>query len=166
MIRRPPRATRPDTLVPYTTLFRSADAQGVVEQQRAGRDHRHHFGDAVAHAHDRALAVLLLDLGQGGGKRALLVLVHRGGPRHGVYGALERVWPDRVARTATSAPGNRMASATRPAESVHTPQARREKPRIPGRKPPLTGSASPGRSTGPRWRSPGRASRRSARSPD
>src|SRR3546814_12358119 len=26
MIRRPPRSTRPDTLVPYTTLFRSAEA--------------------------------------------------------------------------------------------------------------------------------------------
>src|SRR3546814_14662549 len=26
MIRRPPRSTRTDTLVPYTTLFRSADA--------------------------------------------------------------------------------------------------------------------------------------------
>src|SRR3546814_3599701 len=119
MIRRPPRATRPDTLVPYTTLFRSADAQGVVEQQRAGRDHRHHFGDTVAHAHDRAFAVLLLDLGQGGGKRALLVLVHRGGPRHGVYGALGAFWSARVARTAITAPGNRMASDTGPAESAY-----------------------------------------------
>src|SRR3546814_19983851 len=27
MIRRPPRSTRTDTLVPYTTLFRSADAR-------------------------------------------------------------------------------------------------------------------------------------------
>src|SRR3546814_6908702 len=26
MIRRPPRSTRPDTLLPYTTLFRSVDA--------------------------------------------------------------------------------------------------------------------------------------------
>src|SRR3546814_6896849 len=29
MIRRPPRSTRTDTLVPYTTLFRSADVAGV-----------------------------------------------------------------------------------------------------------------------------------------
>src|SRR3546814_4828924 len=29
MIRRPPRSTRTDTLVPYTTLFRSGDALGV-----------------------------------------------------------------------------------------------------------------------------------------
>src|SRR3546814_3848866 len=28
MIRRPPRSTRTDTLFPYTTLFRSADARG------------------------------------------------------------------------------------------------------------------------------------------
>src|SRR3546814_17984114 len=30
MIRRPPRATRPATLFPYTTLFRSVPAMGVV----------------------------------------------------------------------------------------------------------------------------------------
>src|SRR3546814_11352211 len=29
MIRRPPRSTRTDTLFPYTTLFRSADADGT-----------------------------------------------------------------------------------------------------------------------------------------
>src|SRR3546814_19988631 len=31
MIRRPPRSTRTDTLVPYTTLFRSEDARSEVE---------------------------------------------------------------------------------------------------------------------------------------
>src|SRR3546814_1223131 len=30
MIRRPPRSTRTDTLFPYTTLFRSADAPSVA----------------------------------------------------------------------------------------------------------------------------------------
>src|SRR3546814_12973883 len=30
MIRRPPRSTRTDTLFPYTTLFRSHDAPGIV----------------------------------------------------------------------------------------------------------------------------------------
>src|SRR3546814_4010622 len=30
MIRRPPRSTRPDTLFPYTTLFRSADVADDV----------------------------------------------------------------------------------------------------------------------------------------
>src|SRR3546814_8173353 len=32
MIRRPPRSTRTDTLFPYTTLFRSAAAQAVVDR--------------------------------------------------------------------------------------------------------------------------------------
>src|SRR3546814_3777859 len=31
MIRRPPRSTRTDTLLPYTTLFRSTPAQGLVK---------------------------------------------------------------------------------------------------------------------------------------
>src|SRR3546814_13894802 len=30
MIRRPPRSTRTDTLFPYTTLFRSGHANGIV----------------------------------------------------------------------------------------------------------------------------------------
>src|SRR3546814_1538372 len=30
MIRRPPRSTRTDTLFPYTTLFRSAEAVGTI----------------------------------------------------------------------------------------------------------------------------------------
>src|SRR3546814_7892598 len=30
MVRRPPRSTRTDTLVPYTTLFRSAKTSGIV----------------------------------------------------------------------------------------------------------------------------------------
>src|SRR3546814_9526917 len=38
MIRRPPRSTRPDTLFPYTTLFRSPDAGGDgLRGQRPGR---------------------------------------------------------------------------------------------------------------------------------
>src|SRR3546814_9210328 len=36
MIRRPPRSTRTDTLVPYTTLFRSHEARDEVELGRAG----------------------------------------------------------------------------------------------------------------------------------
>src|SRR3546814_7785266 len=34
MIRRPPRSTRTDTLVPYTTLFRSSCSFSAVRQQR------------------------------------------------------------------------------------------------------------------------------------
>src|SRR3546814_14635630 len=48
MIRRPPRSTRTDTLFPYTTLFRSGEAVGVVgrvrrqeREQAAGRARRH-----------------------------------------------------------------------------------------------------------------------------
>src|SRR3546814_9582060 len=38
MLRRPPRSTRTDTLVPYTTLFRSAVVQlGAVRQLPDGR---------------------------------------------------------------------------------------------------------------------------------
>src|SRR3546814_16971308 len=35
MIRRPPRATRTDTLFPYTTLFRSEAARTLARQHRA-----------------------------------------------------------------------------------------------------------------------------------
>src|SRR3546814_4061535 len=37
MIRRPPRATRTDTLFPYTTLFRSASVRGAQAAERCGR---------------------------------------------------------------------------------------------------------------------------------
>src|SRR3546814_5596254 len=46
MIRRPPRATRTDTLFPYTTLFRSSDLGGeqvdasVLHTRRASEDQR------------------------------------------------------------------------------------------------------------------------------
>src|SRR3546814_8749426 len=42
MIRRPPRSTRTDTLLPYTTLFRSAEGFGVVllpDEDRVGEQH-------------------------------------------------------------------------------------------------------------------------------
>src|SRR3546814_2139210 len=38
MIRRPPRSTRTDTLFPYTTLFRSDGAPGVVVDRVRGLD--------------------------------------------------------------------------------------------------------------------------------
>src|SRR3546814_3574187 len=40
MIRRPPRSTRPDTLFPYTTRFRSGDAAGVLRLVRRGAHRR------------------------------------------------------------------------------------------------------------------------------
>src|SRR3546814_3448524 len=40
MIRRPPRSTRTDTLFPYTTLFRSVDANDIgAELREAGSRH-------------------------------------------------------------------------------------------------------------------------------
>src|SRR3546814_14316979 len=56
MIRRPPRSTRTDTLFPYTTLFRSHPAGGLLAQRalvdvfgqdradRVGEDHFHARG--------------------------------------------------------------------------------------------------------------------------
>src|SRR3546814_886482 len=38
MIRRPPRSTRPDTLFPYTTLFRSRRADRLVEPAAFAHD--------------------------------------------------------------------------------------------------------------------------------
>src|SRR3546814_4776967 len=65
MIRRPPRSTRTDTLFPYTTLFRAAEANPVPEQiahRAAGcRDLRLVTGGAVepsaVDAGDRTVSV-------------------------------------------------------------------------------------------------------------
>src|SRR3546814_17238602 len=54
MVRRPPRCTRPDTLVPYTTLFRShiEDYEGVGALQKAGaklgQGHEGHLAGRLA----------------------------------------------------------------------------------------------------------------------
>src|SRR3546814_2066265 len=37
MIRRPPRSTRADTLFPYTTLFRSGEAEREARDRRGGQ---------------------------------------------------------------------------------------------------------------------------------
>src|SRR2546430_5193271 len=62
MIRRPPRST----LFPYTTLFRSAEAQRHAQRDRTGGDHLDRDPRLIAEAHDRALAELPLDLEQRG----------------------------------------------------------------------------------------------------
>src|SRR3546814_6516475 len=41
MIRRPPRTTRTDTHVPYSTLFRAARAEDVGDQDRTGEQPLH-----------------------------------------------------------------------------------------------------------------------------
>src|SRR3546814_15102729 len=60
MIRRPPRTTRTDTLVPYTTLFRSQRRRGAGEvkpQGHRGREDRHegeHLAGRLAVVQDDA----------------------------------------------------------------------------------------------------------------
>src|SRR3546814_2016984 len=56
MIRRPPRATRTDTLFPYTTLFRSIGEDGVdVENDAAEIEHAvtHDIADRDIRVRDR-----------------------------------------------------------------------------------------------------------------
>src|SRR3546814_11788887 len=61
MIRRPPSSKRPDTLFPYTTLFRSLDLDRIeafLRLLQLGLDvlgHRHHLFDALHHASLRLL---------------------------------------------------------------------------------------------------------------
>src|SRR3546814_20244799 len=42
MIRRPPRSTRTDTLLPYTTLFRSVEPPAIAFHVRAAVRQQHH----------------------------------------------------------------------------------------------------------------------------
>src|SRR3546814_6550869 len=56
MIRRPPRSTRTDTRLPYTTLFRSHDAAHVVD------DIGERSALRVGRQHDAPLAVIAADL--------------------------------------------------------------------------------------------------------
>lgn len=65
----------------HAALRQAADPQCDVQHQRTGRDDLDGLDDPVAHAHHRAFAELLFDLAQGGGKGALLVLIHLGDPR-------------------------------------------------------------------------------------
>src|SRR3546814_8554139 len=58
MIRRPPRSTRTDTLVPYTTLFRLTGGQRIALLRK-------HDKQPVAEQLDDPAAVLLEDLAQG-----------------------------------------------------------------------------------------------------
>src|SRR3546814_19266196 len=60
MIRRPPRSTRTDTLFPYTTLFRSADPIGAVDdgtqREPLGKEEVRPFGFADGIGHGDGLA--------------------------------------------------------------------------------------------------------------
>src|SRR3546814_15431909 len=89
MIRRPPRSTRTDTLFPYTTLFRSDDADAIAARLReAGIDAevRPFFDDMGARlraAHlviTRAGATTAADL-LAIGRPAIFVPIQHGGSR-------------------------------------------------------------------------------------
>src|SRR3546814_2018380 len=58
MILRPPRSTRTDTLVPYTTLFRSGDIGGRIAGQRDGRDSNRREAAEIVATDDADGAVL------------------------------------------------------------------------------------------------------------
>src|SRR3546814_3917786 len=47
MIRRPPRSTRPDTLFPYTALFRSVGDLGLPGEVGGGGDESDHLDHAL-----------------------------------------------------------------------------------------------------------------------
>src|SRR3546814_7516582 len=71
MIRRPPRSTRTDTLLPYTTLFRSTARRGgdddaPLPRRQASRRHglsRYAAGDRMMRALRRIVGALLALLG-------------------------------------------------------------------------------------------------------
>src|SRR3546814_10402463 len=64
MIRRPPRSTRPDTLFPYTTLFRSHKIERPALVR--GSKCRHHRTDALAmHPFERLLGLVEVELQEG-----------------------------------------------------------------------------------------------------
>src|SRR3546814_3627947 len=108
MIRRPPRSTRTDTLVPDTTLFRSVDegrdhellaAVGVLRQPVGAADQRRGAQRGGHHPHRRDRAerdgvpdVLLRDLRvhRGGGVRLVCQALSAAGPLPELTGATTR----------------------------------------------------------------------------
>src|SRR3546814_11149950 len=77
MIRRPPRSTRPDTLFPYTTLFRSGLDRGVAVQVEADRSAGHNrvqdgeVGAATQQDRVRIVGRAAADEGRVGDRRVL-----------------------------------------------------------------------------------------------
>src|SRR3546814_8502633 len=57
MIRRPPRSTRPDTLCPYTTLFRSRARVRVVQPAEEGHPEHLLEGLGAVRGYDDAIGV-------------------------------------------------------------------------------------------------------------
>src|SRR3546814_2114394 len=102
MIRRPPRATRTDTLFPYTTLFRSRGGEGA-EAPRP-RTHRRRNGaravsgnDAFARAALRAEAVQWFNLERSGDMTVddelrFLEWLDQSDTNRDAYRLVERAW--------------------------------------------------------------------------
>ena len=63
----------------------AADAQGQVKGQGTGGERLHIHGNVVSQTHDGALAVVLLNFGNGGLQRLFLVAVCRGGDRRNLF---------------------------------------------------------------------------------
>src|SRR3546814_3352394 len=80
MIRRPPRATRTDTLFPYTTLFRS-DQPALYENYRSGIAA---YRVPVANGRYRVTLHLFEPAEDAAGKRVFDVAVSGGAARRGV----------------------------------------------------------------------------------
>src|SRR3546814_14126620 len=82
MLRRPPRSTRTDTLVPYTTIFR-AGGVALLEPAPRGVEGAELDGDAGADADERRESALvegegaLVAVDGGGGLQGARVLVRR-----------------------------------------------------------------------------------------
>src|SRR3546814_12871275 len=91
MIRRPPRSTRTDTLIPYTTLFRSPVA---ADDEAADRRHVEVLVEELAEV---VLLFLCADRGVGQSRGGLLLQVGQEvGGLLGVDGRDGRLQPDRA----------------------------------------------------------------------
>src|SRR3546814_17822575 len=73
MIRRPPRSTRTDTLLPYTTLFRSGELQGGSHEVLRGEVALAGDGDRLGHGEARVEERVL----EGAAQAATSLLVRR-----------------------------------------------------------------------------------------
>src|SRR3546814_20530899 len=85
MLRGPPWSTRPDTLFPYTTLFRSLLGLGGLAAQDDGEEGDEHQGEQAARA-----TGAVVPAGAGGGGHGVRVEVRNAG-RCGL--AAPRRWP-------------------------------------------------------------------------
>src|SRR3546814_11772544 len=74
MIRLPPRSTRTDTLVPYTTLFRSREEAALHRSRRRLRHHPRRHGDDGRIVGGAELGAARLSCRSGGAAQCLWLL--------------------------------------------------------------------------------------------